>query len=197
MKYKVLSIKNIKDRFKIKGDYILSVGTLQPRKNYVRLIEAFSALISQYPNIDLVIVGKKGWMWEEILAAPKKFNVANRVKFLDFVPDEDLAMLYKNAKCFALVSLYEGFGIPVLEAMAFGCPVITSNISSLPEVVGNAGILVNPNDVNDIVRGIKEALENRKGLIVKGFKQAKKFSWEKCARETLAVLEEIGKNAKR
>ena len=181
-------------KYNLTGDYILSVGTLQPRKNYVRLIQALNILISQYPNITLVIVGKKGWLWEEILAAPKKYGVEDKVKFLDFVPDEDLAMLYKNAKCFVLVSLYEGFGIPVLEAMANGCPVITSNVSSLPEVAGEAAVLVNPEKIEEITAAIKKVLElkpaERQKMIDKGYAQAKKFSWEKCARETLAVLEE-------
>jgi glycosyltransferase involved in cell wall biosynthesis len=193
-----LSMKNIKKKYGIEGDYLLSVGTLQPRKNYVKLIKALSVLIRQSadPGITLVIVGKKGWLWEEILAAPKKYGIEDKVKFLDFVPDEDLAMLYKNAKCSVLVSLYEGFGIPVLEAMAFGCPVITSNVSSLPEVAGEAGILVNPEKTEEITAAIKKVLElnpaERQAMINKGYAQAKKFSWEKCARETLAVLEEVG-----
>lgn len=188
--------KDVAKRYEIEGDYILSVGTLQPRKNYVKLIKALSILISQYPSITLVIVGKKGWLWEEILAAPKKFGVANRVKFLDFISDEDLAMLYKQAKCFVLVSLYEGFGIPVLEAMSFGCPVVTSNVSSLPEVVGEAAILVDPEKTEAIATAIQKVLElkpaERQAMIDKGYIQAKKFSWEKCARQTLAVLEEVG-----
>jgi len=193
IKYKI-NIKKIKEKYKIGGDYILSVGTLQPRKNYPRLIEAFSKLIldSQYKDLILVIVGKKGWMWEETVEAPKKFGVEDKVKFLDYVPDEDLPSLYKGAKCFVLVSLYEGFGIPALEAMSFGCPVVVSNISSLPEVVGEAGILVDPYNIGDITEGIKKAIKNKDKLIEKGYKQASKFSWEKTARKVLAVLEEVG-----
>ena len=170
------------------------MGTIQPRKNYPRLIEAFSRLIldSQYKDLALVIVGKKGWMWEETFKAPKKFGVEDKVKFLDYVPDEDLPALYKGAKCFVLVSLYEGFGIPALEAMSFGCPVVVSNISSLPEVVGGAGILVDPYNVEDITEGIKKAIKNRDDLVKKGYKQASNFSWEKTAKKVLAVLEEVG-----
>ena len=186
----------LKIKYGIEGDYILSVGTLQPRKNYVKLIESLSIIISKYPSISLVIVGKKGWMWEEILEAPKKFNIKNKVKFLDYVTDEDLPILYQNAKCFVLISLYEGFGLPALEAMSFGCPVIVSNVSSLPEVVGEAGILVDPNNTEEIANKLLKLFrlprEEREKIIEKGRTQAAKFSWEKCARETLKVIEEVG-----
>jgi glycosyltransferase involved in cell wall biosynthesis len=181
-------------RYEINSDYILSVSTIQPRKNYPRLIEAFSRLIldSQYKDLALVIVGKRGWMWEETIEAPKKFRVEDKVKFLDYVPDEDLPALYRGAKCFVLVSLYEGFGIPALEAMSFGCPVVVSNISSLPEVVGGGGVLVDPYDIEDIKEGIKKAIKNKDKLVKKGYKQASRFSWEKTAKKVLAVLEEVG-----
>ncbi|MFH0863612.1 MAG: glycosyltransferase family 1 protein [Candidatus Gottesmanbacteria bacterium] len=185
---------NINEKYGIEGDYILSVGTLQPRKNYIKLIEAFSTL---NPNpYTLVIVGKKGWMFADILAAPKKFKVENKVKFLDYVPDEDMPALYQNAKCFILISLYEGFGLPVLEAMNYGCPVIVSNASSLPEVVGDAGILVDPNKTDEIKNKLitifNLSAEERENIIQKGKIQASKFSWEKCAIETLNVLKELG-----
>jgi len=186
---KVSSMENIRKKYGIEGDYILSVGTLQPRKNYIRLIEAFSTLT---PNpYTLVIVGKPGWLFEEIYQAPKKFGVEKKVKFLNYVPDEDLPGLYKGAICFVLVSLYEGFGIPVLEAMANSCPVVASNVSSLPEVVGKAGILVDPHNIEDIARGIKEALTRRNELVKKGLHQYRQFSWEKCAKETLEVLKNV------
>jgi glycosyltransferase involved in cell wall biosynthesis len=191
IKYQVLSMKDIREKYGIKGDYILSVGTLQPRKNFVRLIQTLNILISQYPNISLVIVGKPGWLFEEIYQAPKKFGVEKKVKFLNYVPDEDLPGLYKGATCFVLVSLYEGFGIPILEAMSNGCPVVASNISSLPEVVGKAGILVDPYNIEDIAQGIKKAIKNRKALIKKGVVQCQQFSWEKCAKETLEVLKNV------
>lgn len=191
-----ITLNTIKKKYGIEGDYILSVGTLQPRKNFVKLIQSLSILVSEYPNITLVIVGKKGWLYEEILAAPKKFGVEDKVKFLDFVPDEDLPALYQNAKCFVLVSLYEGFGLPVLEAMKYGCPVLASNVSSLPEVVGEAGILVDPENTEEIadrlLRVLRLPREEREKMIEKGFVQVKKFSWEKCAQETLSVLKEVG-----
>lgn len=192
----VESMGKLREKYGIEGEYILSVGTLQPRKNFAKLIESLSILVSSYPSISLVIIGKKGWLYEEILASPKKFKVEAKVRFLDFVPDEDLPGLYQNAKCFVLVSLYEGFGLPVLEAMVYGCPVVVSNVSSLPEVVGEAGILVDPKSVENIAEGIKKALvmsnEQRKVMVEKGLMQAKKFSWEKCAKETLKILEEVG-----
>lgn len=210
IKYKVLSMDKLREKYGVKGNYVLFVGTLQPRKNIVRLIEAFSRISSNVARInsnrlegnsrnsgiELVIVGKKGWLYEDILNAPKKFNIVDKVKFLDFVPDQDLEAFYSNAICFVLPSLYEGFGLPVLEAMKYGCPVVTSNISSLPEAGGDAALYVNPEDVGDITSKIRELIENdklKKEMIEKGYKQIKKFSWEKTAKQTLAVLEEIGK----
>ena len=178
------------DKFGIKGDYILFVGTLQPRKNIVRLIEA----VSKIKDINLVIVGKKGWQYEEILSAPKDFNIEDRVRFLDFIEDKDLPMLYKNAVCFVLPSLYEGFGLPVLEAMSYDCPVLTSNVSSLPEAGGDAAIYFNPEDAYDISEKIEKVVSSpklREEMIEKGRKQIKKFSWKKSAEETLNVLKEI------
>lgn len=179
-----------------KGNYILFVGTLQPRKNVGKLIEAFSKLNPKYSNLSLYVVGKKGWLYDDILSAPKKFNVEKSVKFIDFVNDLELADLYKRAQCLVLPSLYEGFGLPVLEAMKYGCPVITSNVSSLPEAGGTAALYINPKDVNDIKEKIEKVLSDeklRKQMIERGYEQIKKFSWEKTARQTLKVLEELAK----
>ncbi len=184
----------------IPKNYILSVGTLQPRKNYVRLIEAFSLFLKQnrqkFSDLQLVIIGKKGWLYEDILAAPKKFGVADKVKFLDFVPDVELPSFYKHALCFALPSLYEGFGLPVLEAMAYKCPVVVSNASSLPEIAGKAGIYVNAESTQSIADGLLTAVRQRNLVqgttrVAAGLSQMKKFTWEKAARQTLDVLENI------
>jgi glycosyltransferase involved in cell wall biosynthesis len=186
-----LKMNEIKEKYGIKKDFILYVGTLQPRKNVVRLIAAFSKL---HKDIDLVIVGKKGWLYEEILAAPKKYGIEEKVKFLDSVTDEDLPAFYQNALCFVLPSLYEGFGLPVLEAMKNGCPVITSNISSLPEAGGEAALYIDPQNVDDIKDKLESVISDdklRKNLIEKGYGQVKKFSWEKTAKETLNVLTKI------
>ncbi|MDP2585409.1 MAG: glycosyltransferase family 1 protein [Candidatus Levybacteria bacterium] len=205
--YKVLSMSQLEEKYGVKKDFILFVGTLQPRKNIARLIEAFSKFKTKDPrskiqDLSLVIVGKKGWKFEEILAAPKTFGVEKKVKFLDSVTDEDLPAFYKNAVCFVLPSLYEGFGLPVLEAMQYGCPVITSNISSLPEAGGDAALYVDPLDANDIAKKLELVINDndlRQKFIKKGYEQIKKFSWEKTAKETLSALEGIkyyGKNFK-
>lgn len=193
IKYEVLSMDELEKKFGIRGKFILFVGTLQPRKNIARLIEAFAKLSED--NLQLVIVGKKGWQFEDILNAPRKFDIENQVKFLHEVSDEDLPSFYKNALMFILPSLYEGFGLPILEAMKYGCPVITSNVSSLPEAGGNAALYVDPKNVDDIASKMQKLLEDkslREALISKGYKQVEKFSWEKSAQETLAVLEEVG-----
>jgi len=138
-------------------------------------------------------------LYEDILKAPKKFEIKDKVKFLDFVSDEDLPGFYENAICFVLPSLYEGFGLPVLEAMKYGCPVITSSVSSLPEAGGDAALYINPLDVEDIAKNLELIINNselRKKLIEKGYEQVKKFSWEKTARETLDVLTQVANNGK-
>lgn len=188
-------IDRVKRKHGINNNYLLFVGTIQPRKNLARLIEAFSALGVQYPALDLVIAGKEGWLADEIHAAPKKFGVEDKVKFLGYVPTDDVVLLMNGALAFVFPSLYEGFGLVVLEAMACGCPVVVSNISSLPEVVGEAGILVDPYSVEDIARGIEEVLgldgTQHQQLIRKGLEQARKFTWERAATETVTVLESI------
>ncbi len=181
-------------------NYILSVGTIQPRKNYARLIEAFAIFIREnkqkFSDLKLVIIGKRGWLYEPILVAPQKYGIEDRVKFLDFVPDADLPAYYKHALCFALPSLYEGFGLPVLEAMAYKCPIVVSDVSSLPEIAGKAGIYVNPEDATSIARGLLTAVRERnlvqgRQRIAAGLVQARKFTWEKAARQTLDVLEAL------
>ena len=193
LKHKTENMDELNKKFGITAPYILFVGTIQPRKNIAKLIEAVSLLKNK--EIQLVVVGKKGWLWEEILAAPEKFKVQNRIKFLDFVGNEDLPSLYKNAQCFVLPSLYEGFGLPVLEAMKFGCPVVISNVSSLPEVGGDAAIYFDPLSVDDIVEKLTLVINDERlriKMVEKGYNQVKKFSWEKTAKETLKVLEELG-----
>ncbi len=193
-------MSNVRERYGIGKHYILSVGTLQPRKNFVRLIEAFAGFLKankqRFGDIDLVIVGKKGWLYEEILAAPVKFGVANRVKFLNFVPEADLAQLYAHALCFALPSLYEGFGLPVLEAMARKIPVVVSRVSSLPEIAGKAAVYVDPDNTESITRGLLSAVRDRnlkqgRWRVTKGLEQVRKFTWEAAAKKTLGVLEEV------
>lgn len=187
-------VELVKKEFGLTKPYLLFVGTVQPRKNLIRLIEAFSKLKSQ--NLDLVIAGKPGWLFEEIYAGPKKFGVEERVKFLGFVPDEKIPALYSGAEIFVYPSLYEGFGLPILEAMACGTPVLTSNTTSMPEVSGGNAHLVNPEKVSEIKSGIENLLRSsakREQLSRKGLDWVKNFTWEKTARETIAVFEKVSR----
>ena len=191
------SMETIKEKYNVPKRYILFVGTLQPRKNIARLIEAFDKVIKDknMSDLSLVIIGKKGWMYEDILNTPKKLGIEDKVMFLDFVPDVDMPAFYKNAQVFVLPSLYEGFGLPILEAMKYNCPVITSNVSSLPEVGGDAVLYVDPESVDDIAKKIAQLISDeklREKLIEKGREQIKKFDWEKSARQVLSILEEVG-----
>lgn len=180
-------------KYKIAGDYIIFVGTLQPRKNIERLIEAFSkvnwSLVSG--NWSLVIAGKKGWLYDQILTKSQELGIEDKVIFTDFVPDADLPALIAGAKVYVNPSLWEGFGIPVIEAQACGVPVAVSNTSSLPEIVGDSGALFDPTDVMSIATAIKDLLTDEKtrtDLVKKGHQNSKRFSWETCAKETLSVL---------
>jgi glycosyltransferase involved in cell wall biosynthesis len=190
--------RDIHKKYRCSPSYILSVGTIQPRKNFTLLVEAFAKYCTNTKDkeTDLLIVGKKGWLYDQILNAPKKFGIEERVKFLSFVPETDLPSLYAEAQCFCLPSLYEGFGLPVLEAMAAGCPVVVSNSSSLPEIAGKAGIYVDPLDADSIAKGLEKALKEKdtaegKKRIAFGGEQIKKFTWEHAAKETLKVLKEV------
>lgn len=186
--------KQVKKKYQIKNDYLLYLGTLKPNKNIEGLLEAFNILRSDYPHLQLVIAGRKGWLYQQIFKKVKKLRLENQVIFTDFVPDDEVSGLISQAQVFILPSFWEGFGIPVLEAMALGTPVVVSQIASLPEVAGDAGVLVDPASSQSIAAGIKTALENKKELSKKGLAQAKKFSWEKCARQTLEVLKKVNQN---
>lgn len=188
-------IDSIKRKYKIKDDYIIFVGTLQPRKNIERLIEALYLVISdkgpETRSLSLVIVGRKGWMYDQIFTKVKDLNLSSKVIFTDYVPQQDLPSLISGARAYVSPSLWEGFGIPVVEAQACGVPVIVSNISSLPEVVGDSGVLIDPENVNSIAEGIKKVVSDHKfsdNLAKKGFQNVKRFSWQKCAEQILRKL---------
>ena len=187
------SVDKIKKQYRIDADYIIFVGTLQPRKNLERLIEAFAKLTPGVlsGNLSLVIAGKKGWLYDSIFDKVKQLSLEGRVIFTDFVPDEDLPALISGAKLYVNPSLWEGFGIPVIEAQACGVPVVASNTSSLPEIVGDSAIMINPQNTDSIATGIKKALDpkTRSDLVKRGFENIKRFSWATCARQTLKVLE--------
>jgi glycosyltransferase involved in cell wall biosynthesis len=176
--------------------FILSLGTVQPRKNYRRLVQAFAQLDPLYT---LVIAGRKGWGVEGILADVEKLGLAERVHFPDFVADDDLPALYSAASLFAYPSLYEGFGLPVLEAMACGTPVVASKRSSLPEVVGEAGLLVDPLDVTAIADAMAQVLADEdlhQRLSQSGHRQAAKFSWGETAAKLVELYQELLMKAK-
>ncbi|MEA2155983.1 MAG: hypothetical protein QOE11_2123 [Solirubrobacteraceae bacterium] len=179
----------------VEGPYVLGVGTLEPRKNLPRLIEAFATLPGDVrAGRTLVLVGAVGWDTDETLSSIARH--ADVVRAVGSVAEADLPALYRGADLVACPSLYEGFGLPVLEAMAAGTPVLTSDRSSLPEVAGDAAILVDPTDVASIRAGLARALGDeglRAALSARGRERARDFSWERCARETLAVLEQAAR----
>lgn len=188
-------ISEFKRRYNLAFPFILYVGVLQPRKNIPTLIKAYYKLKQHKTKHKLVITGGKGWQYKEIFETVKKLNLQKDVIFTGHIIDEDIPRLYNAADLFVFPSIYEGFGIPPLEAMACGIPVIASNASSLPEVVGDAGIMADPYDVDGLADAMHKVLTNgrlREDMIKKGLEQAKMFSWEKCARETLKVYEELG-----
>jgi glycosyltransferase involved in cell wall biosynthesis len=180
-------------RYGLRPDgYILYVGMLEPRKNVDRLVEAFATVANQLSDVDLVIAGRRGWMYDEIFSRVETLGLRDRVRFTGYVPNQDLPALYGGARLFAYPSRYEGFGLPVLEAMSCGAPVVTTNVSAMPEVAGDAAILVAPDDVAGLAAGLLRVLGDhalRDDLRCRGLARAKTFSWERCARETIAVYE--------
>jgi glycosyltransferase involved in cell wall biosynthesis len=194
---KIEDIKVLKSRLRgigIDYPYILYLGTLEPRKNVERLIEAFIQLKKRKQiNGKLVISGIKGWGYQSIFDKVVSSGIEKEIIFTGFVPNESLPFLYNGASAFVYPSLYEGFGLPVLEAMACGVPVVTSNVSSLPEVAGDAAILINPYSVDELADGIWRILsdeELRTQCIKKGIERAKSFTWERCAKNTLDAFNE-------
>jgi len=184
-------IEMVKARCGIAGDYFFYLGTLQPRKNLARLVAAFAALQSEAV---LVLAGKRGWLYDDLFAQVRRLGLEGCVLFPGYVSDEDKATLLSGALAFVLPSLYEGFGLPVLEAQACGCPVITSTTSSLPEVAGDAALLVDPHDTAAItaaMQRITAAPALREGLIERGFANVRRFSWTACAQAVLSAVEQV------
>lgn len=192
-KFRVLDMNDvdrIRTKYSLNDPFILYVGTLEPRKNISTLIKAFYKIKNKNSIHKLVIAGKKGWKYKNVFNIIDELHLQNEIIFVDYVPYEDLPGLYNAADLFVYPSLYEGFGLPPLEAMACGTPVITSNVSSLPEVVGNAAIMFDPHDVEELANSMCAILNNeisKKDLIKNGLEQVKKFSWKRCAEETLQV----------
>ncbi len=190
-------IKKNKEKYSKGRPFILYVSTLEPRKNHLNLLKIFNIIVKEHKiKHNLVLTGKKGWYYKELYDFINKENLEDRVVFAGYVPDYDLPALYNAADLFVFPSLYEGFGLPIVEAQACGLPVISSNTSSMPEIVERSGILLNPKDVEVWADNIYKVLTNenmQKEMREKGLLQAKKFSWEKCAQETLQVYEEVYK----
>ena len=177
------------------GGYALSVGTLEPRKNLAAAIRAFGTLPERLRGVTpLVIAGQRGWLSGEIETLIHNGEAAGWLRFLGFVPQEELPVIYAGARLFVYPSHYEGFGLPVVEAMASGVPVITSSVSCLPEVAGDAADLVHPDDVDGLRISMERLLEDeghRDELRARGIERAKRFSWQRCAEETVAVYRRV------
>lgn len=171
--------------------YLLYVGTLQPRKNISTLIYAFALFNKENPEYKLIIAGKKGWLYDDIFSLTQKLKLENSVHIVGYVTEQEKYHLFNKAFCFVMPSLYEGFGLPILEAFSASCPVICSNTSSLPEVCGNAALYFDPKNATSLLqklRDLEKDLRVRNELIEKGEVRTHKFSWEYCAEATMEVL---------
>ncbi len=194
--------RRILERYQISYPFVLYVGNIRPQKNVPRLIEAFAVLRSKltdhpkYKDLRLIVIGDEISRYPAVRQAVVRSRVEDAVRFLGFVSIDTLRVFYEAASVFAFPSLYEGFGLPPLEAMAAGTPVVTSNVSSLPEVVGDAAVVVNPENVFDIERGLRDALldeDLRKQLLEKSRAQLRRFNWRKTAREVVEVYHEVAR----
>jgi glycosyltransferase involved in cell wall biosynthesis len=189
-------VSRVRERYQLDQRFVLYVGNIKPHKNLVRLIEAFNELRrGELEDLKLLIIGDEISRWPALRRAVHRHKLHQHVRFLGYQPDETLAILYRLASVFVFPSLYEGFGLPPLEAMASGTPVVTSSVSSLPEVTGDAAVLADPYDVGSIVDGIRRVLTDdrlaeemsRKGLV-----RAREFSWERSVHKTLEVYHKVG-----
>lgn len=191
--YEKAEAEEVRGRYKLPENFILFVGSIEPRKNLKNLINAY-LMLSEYirKEYKLLIVGFKGWRNADIMQLIK--NTEPYVQYFGYIPDEDLGKIYNLASILVFPSFYEGFGLPPLEAMACGCPVVVSNVASLPEVCGDAAYYINPYGIESIAEGMYKVLTDsklREDLIQKGLERAKLFSWEKSAREHLKIFETL------
>lgn len=189
-------VQATQQRYGIAGDYLLYLGTVQPRKNLLRLIDSFALFVNKQTGatakrVQLVIAGKRGWLTDAIEARAQEQHIGHLVHFPGYVANEDVPALLTGARAFVFPSLFEGFGMPVLEAMACGTPVLTSTTSSLPEVAGDAALLVSPYNISEIANALERIMTDTilcDTLRSRGFARVKQFTWEQCARKTLNVL---------
>lgn len=191
----------VSQKYHLPKRYVLYMGTIEPRKNIESIVEAFylykKELINDVQDVKLVIAGKKGWLYESLFERVKKLNLEEEVIFTDYVDEQDKPLIYQMASVFVFPSLYEGFGIPVLEAMASGTPVITSNVSSLPEVAGDAAIMVDPKDTLGIAKGMTKCMgqgDDIKEIIEKGHRQVKLFNWDESAHKLYNLYVDLLRN---
>jgi glycosyltransferase involved in cell wall biosynthesis len=187
--------RHVVETYGLDREYILFVSTIEPRKNLPGLLQAYRKLLDDYKRPEgLVLAGSRGWLSEEVYSAVEALNLGEHVRFLGRVPSTHLVYLYNAARLLVHPSFYEGFGLPPLEAMTCGTPTIVSNVSALPEVVGDAAILIDPHDIGGLTVAMWRALTDedlRASLIAKGLKRAQTFSWERAARETLDVYRRV------
>ena len=193
-----IDLQALRSKYQLPDQYILYMGTLEPRKNIERIVDAFACFKQNNTSISadykLILVGKKGWLYEPIFEKVRGYGIEKEVIFTGYVEEQDKPYLYQMASLFMFPSLYEGFGMPVLEAMAAGVPVITSNTSSLPEVAGDAAILIDPYDIEGMAMAIEAVLCNeamRQELIHRGYNQVKKFNWDDSAQKLYRIYKEI------
>jgi glycosyltransferase involved in cell wall biosynthesis len=187
--------QGVLDKYRIRRPYLLYVGTIEPRKNLLTLLRAYDELLRTTTRCpQLALCGGRGWLYDEVFKLVEDLKLQDQVRFTGYVDDSDLPALYSAAEAFVYPSFYEGFGLPPLEAMACGAPVITSDVSSLPEVVGKAGLTHAPNNARALTEAMAKLLGDetaREHFRREGLKQAAKFSWERAARETQSVYEEV------
>ena len=187
-------LDRVRRRYELERPFVLYVGTIEPRKNLTRLVRAFAQVKHQCPDLELVLVGQLGWKYTSLLRAIEDLNLGRAVRRLGYVPGEDLPALYNLARTLAFPSLYEGFGLPVVEAMACGTPVLTSNGSSLAEIAVNASYLIDPLDVDDIARGLLCLATDddwHARLRSAGLARSAQFSWQRAAAETVRVYDAV------
>jgi glycosyltransferase involved in cell wall biosynthesis len=187
-------VARIRERYQLDHKFVLYVGNIKPHKNLVRLIEAFSQLRRTHDDLKLLIIGDEISKLPALRRAVHRHKLHKHVRFLGYLKDDTLTVLYRLASVFVFPSLYEGFGLPPLEAMASGTPVVTSNVSSLPEVTGGAAVLVDPYDVDSIADGVRRILDDpqlAEGLRIKGLSRAREFSWERSVEKTQRVYREV------
>lgn len=190
--YRPLSVDMFRQQKGLPNQFILHVGTLQPRKNLLTLINALPYV--ELPDVPLVLVGGKGWLYDEIFARVEALNLQKRVRFVGYVPDEELPLWYNAAAVLVFPSLYEGFGMPVIEAMACGTPVVAANTSSIPEAAGEAALLFDPHDMETVAKQITAVLQNPilcATMREKGFQQAKQFSWQQTGQKTAEIYHHL------